>query len=366
MSDLFSVSEFEKHALEVLPKNIRDYYRSGAGRQETLADNRKAFFRYKVRPRYLRNVENIDLSTVVLGEKISMPIGIAPSGMQKMAHPMGELAVVKAAQEMGVVYTLSTMSTYSIEEVAQAAPMAVKWFQVYIYKDRDLTRNLILRAEKAGFKAIVLTVDAPLFGLRIPDLKNKFTLPPHLKLANFEGRVSEMSQDPTKGSGLNNYVNDLFDPSINWEDIKWLKSITNLPIVLKGILTAEDALLAVEAGVAAVQVSNHGSRQLDGTPAAIDALCDVVKAVGDKIEVYIDGGVTDGVDVLKAVALGAKMALVGRSALWGLVHSGQQGVERVLNILKNELRTGLGISGYSKINQIDRSLVVHESYYAKL
>ncbi|CAG9830778.1 unnamed protein product [Diabrotica balteata] len=321
MSDLFSVLEFEKHALEVLPKDIRDYYRSGAGRQETLADNRKAFFRYKIRPRCLRNVENIDLSTVVLGEKISMPIGIAPSGMQKMAHPMGEIAVVKAAEEMGVVYTLSTMSTCSIEEVAQAAPKAVKWYQVYIYKDR---------------------------------------------LANFEGTVSEMSQDPTKGSGLNNYVTDLFDPSINWEDIKWLKSITNLPIVLKGILTAEDALLAVEAGVAAIQVSNHGSRQLDGTPAAIDALCEVVKAVGEKIEVYIDGGVTDGVDVLKAVALGAKMALVGRSALWGLVHSGQQGVERVLNILKNELRTGLGISGYSKVDQIDRSLVVHESYYAKL
>ncbi|CAG9830777.1 unnamed protein product [Diabrotica balteata] len=274
MSDLVSVLEFEEHAFKVLPRNALDYYRSGAGKQETLADNRKAFF-----------------------------------------------SALSTAQALGIIYTLSTLSTSSIEEVAEAAPHAVKWYQLYIYRDR---------------------------------------------LANFQGQTSEMSQDLEKGSGLNNYVTDLFDATISWEDIKWLKSITRLPIVLKGILTAEDALLAVQAGVSAVQVSNHGARQIDGTPASIEALPEIVKAVGDKIEVYVDGGVTDGIDVLKAVALGAKMTFIGRPALWGLAHSGQQGVEKVLNILKNELKTAIGISGYSKISDVPRDLVVHESYYAKL
>ncbi|XP_028134650.1 2-Hydroxyacid oxidase 1 [Diabrotica virgifera virgifera] len=366
MSDLVSVLEFEEHAVKVLPRNALDYYRSGAGKQETLADNRRAFFRYKLRPRCLRNVENIDLSTIVLGEKISMPLGIAPTAMQRMAHPLGECANARAAQALGIIYTLSTLSTSSIEEVAEAAPHAVKWYQLYIYRDRNVTKNLVLRAEKAGYKALVLTVDAPVFGLRLADLKNKFTLPPHLRLANFQGHTSEMSQDLEKGSGLNAYVTDLFDATISWEDIKWLKSITKLPIVLKGILTAEDALLAVQAGVAAVQVSNHGARQIDGTPASIEALPEIVKAVGDRIEIYVDGGITDGIDILKAVALGAKMAFIGRPALWGLAHSGQQGVEKVLNILKNELKTSIGIAGYSKINEVPRDLVVHESYYAKL
>ncbi|XP_056646023.1 2-Hydroxyacid oxidase 1 [Diorhabda sublineata] len=366
MSDLVSVLDFEKYAFNNLPKKTLDYYRSGAGKQQTLAENREAFYKYKIRPRCLRNVENVDLSTTILGEKISMPIGIAPTAMQKMAHPLGECANARAAQELGTIFTLSTLSTSSIEEVAEAAPQAIKWYQLYIYKDRNITRDLVIRAEKAGFKALVLTVDAPVFGLRLEDLRNKFTLPSHLRLANFQGIKSGMNTERDHESGLNNYVTSLFDSSINWEDLKWLKSITKLPIVLKGILTAEDALLGVQAGVAAIQVSNHGARQIDGTVAAIDALPEIVKAVGDKIEVYMDGGVTDGVDILKAVALGARLVFIGRPALWGLTHSGQAGVEQILNILKKELITCMAIAGFSNIKEIDRNLVVHENYYSKL
>ncbi|KAG5892955.1 hypothetical protein JTB14_015006 [Gonioctena quinquepunctata] len=367
MSNLVSIREFEEHAYKILPRNALDYYRSGAGQQRTLKQNREAFSRYKIRPRCLRNVEKRDLSTTVLGERVSMPIGISPTAMQKMAHPQGECANVQAAQALGTIFTLSTLSTSSIEEVAQAAPSAIKWYQLYIYKDRDLTRQLVQRAERAGFKALVLTVDAPVFGLRLADIKNKFSLPSHLSLANFQGREStDIIKKSDDGSGLNTYVNSLFDPSIEWKDIQWLKSITSLPIVLKGILTAEDALLGVEAGVAAILVSNHGARQIDGTPASVEALPEIVKAVGAKVEVYLDGGITDGTDVMKALGLGAKMVFIGRAALWGLVHSGEEGVKKVLNILRNELDTTLGISGCTNISDIKPNMVVHDAFYSKM
>ncbi|CAG9865289.1 unnamed protein product [Phyllotreta striolata] len=366
MEDLVSVLDFEKRAFETLPRTVLDYYRSGAGKQETLRENRKSFNKFKLRPRCLRNVEERDLSTVVLGEKVSMPIGIAPTAMQKMAHTQGECANARAAESLGTIFTLSTLSTSSIEEVAKAAPNAVKWYQLYIYKDRNVTRDLVSRAERAGFKALVLTVDAPVFGLRLADLKNKFSLPDHLSLANFRGIKATGIRNSGVGSGLNNYVNGLFDSTITWDDVKWLRSITSLPIVLKGIMTAEDALLAVEAGVAAVQVSNHGARQIDGTAASIEALSEIVQAVGGKVEVYVDGGITDGVDVLKALALGAKMAFVGRAALWGLVCGGREGVEKVLGILKNELSTAMAIAGFSRVGDLERNLVVHEGYYSKM
>ncbi|KAJ8966242.1 hypothetical protein NQ314_003657, partial [Rhamnusium bicolor] len=279
------IKDFEEHAIQILPRNALDYYKSGAGQQQTLILNSTAFFqvsrinihflKYKIRPRCLRNVGNRDLSTTVLGEKVSMPIGISPTAMQKMAHPKGECANVRA--------------TSSIEEVAEAAANALKWFQLYIYKDRELTKGLVKRAERAGFKAIVLTVDAPV-------------------LANFQGTNStDITKNKEEGSGLNAYVNSLFDATIEWKDIDWLKSITTLPVVLKGILTAEDAKLGVKAGAAGIWVSNHGARQVDGTPASIEALPEVVKAVGQEVEIYMDGGVTDGTDVFKALALGARM-----------------------------------------------------------
>ncbi|RZB41002.1 hydroxyacid oxidase 1 [Asbolus verrucosus] len=352
---LVCVKDFEKHAFAVLPRNALDYYRSGAGAEETLVHNRKAFSKFKIRPRCLRNVAKRDLSTTILGEKVEIPIGISPTAMQRMAHPEGECANARAAQAMGTIFTLSTIATSSIEEVAQAAPYGTKWFQLYIYNDRQ-----------AGFKALVLTIDTPMFGLRLADIRNKFVLPPHLRFANFSGDKATGINTTEKGSGLNNYVNRLFDQSLEWKDIRWLQSITKLPIILKGILTAEDALIGADLGVAGILVSNHGARQVDGTPASIEALPEIVKAVGDRVEIYLDGGVTDGTDVFKALALGAKMVFLGRPALWGLAHSGEEGVKKILTILKTELDYALAITGCASIKDIGSTMVVHEAYYSRL
>ncbi|CAG2171354.1 unnamed protein product, partial [Oppiella nova] len=265
--------------------------------------------------------------------------------------------------------TLSTISTSSLEEVANAAPNGVKWFQLYIYKDRAVTRGLVKRAEDSGFKALVLTVDSPMFGNRFADARNQFRLPPHLRLANFgEGNTESDSiqNSPTKGqSGLAEYALSLFDPSLTWKDILWLKSITKLPLVLKGILTREDALLAVKYGASAILVSNHGARQLDGVPSTIEALPEVVKAVQNRCEVYLDGGVRTGTDVIKALALGARAVFVGRPILWGLCYDGVNGVEEVFAILRKELDMALALSGCSQVSQLTQhpSLIVSENYY---
>ncbi|XP_045472724.1 hydroxyacid oxidase 1-like [Harmonia axyridis] len=359
--NLASVDDFEKHAYSVLPKNALDYYRSGAGAQTTLADNKRAFSRYKLRPRILRDVSRRDLSTTVLGEKVAIPFGIAPTAMQRMANPEGELANVRAAQAMGTVYILSTLATSSIEEVAQAAPDCTKWFQLYIFKDRSVTRDLVSRAERAGFKALVLTVDAPVFGIRQADVRNGFNLPAHLRLANFTGASLNKFDDKADGSKLTAYVASLFDATLNWDDIKWLKTITKLPIILKGILTAEDAILAADAQIDGVVVSNHGARQLDGTFATIDVLEEIVRAVDNRVEVYLDGGIRSGTDVFKALALGAKMVFLGRPALWGLAHSGEEGVKKMLRIVRNEFDTALALSGCTNIGEIRRCMVYCES-----
>ncbi|XP_018325124.1 hydroxyacid oxidase 1 [Agrilus planipennis] len=369
MSELVCVSDFEKEAFQNLPKNARDYYRSGAGLEKTLSENRNAFSELRIRPRFMRNVKTRDLSTTVLGTKVSAPIGIAPTAMQRMAHPGGECANAKAAEFHDVVFTLSTISTSSIEEVAKTAPNAVKWFQLYIYNDRKLTLQLTKRAEKAGFKALVLTVDAPYFGIRLADVRNKFTLPSHLRLANFTEELATSVTSTTEGysaSGINDYVNRLFDASLEWHDIEWLKSVTTLPIVLKGILTPEDAIIGADLGVSGIWVSNHGARQVDTTPASIEALPEIVKAVGHRVEIYMDGGVREGTDVFKALALGAKMVFFGRPAIWGLANGGEEGVKRVLEIIKKEFDSVMGLTGCSTVKDIQRDMVVHKNYYSKM
>ncbi|XP_022911547.1 2-Hydroxyacid oxidase 1 [Onthophagus taurus] len=366
MDNLVCVSDFESQASKILSRNALDYYKSGAGQQTTLQNNKTAFTKLRIRPRFLTNVSNRDLSTTILGEKISIPIGISPTAMQRMAHPGGECSNAKAAESFNTIFTLSTIATSSIEEIAEAAPHGLKWFQLYIYIDRNVTLNLIRRAEKAGFKAIALTVDTPMFGLRLADVRNKFTLPPHLKFANFEGEKSTKINTTQDGSGLNNYVEKLFDTSLTWDDVKWLKSVTNLPVVIKGILTAEDAKIAVDIGVEGIWVSNHGARQVDGVPASIEALPEIVKAVEGKVEVYLDGGVTDGTDVFKALALGAKMVFIGRPTLWGLACNGEEGVKKILEILRKEFDFALALTGCSSVVDIKKEMVVHESYYAKI
>lgn len=367
MEQYISVKEIEDAALTLLPKYARDYYKSGATEEYTLADNKDAFQRFRIRPKCLVGVSHYDLRTNVLKNEVSMPIGISPTAMQRMAHPDGELANARAAQAEGIIYTLSTIATSSIEEVANAAPDGIKWFQLYIYNDREVTKNLVLRAEKAGFKAIALTVDTPLFGIRRADVRNKFTLPSHLRLANFEGYLSNKIHNTNEGSGLNEYVQNLFDKTLTWEDIKWLKSITKLPIVAKGILRADDAIKAVEAGCAGILVSNHGARQLDGVPSTIEALPEIVNALTNyDVEVYLDGGVRNGTDVYKALAVGAKAVFVGRPALWGLTVGGQAGVQRMINILKTELEYTFQIAGTPTVGDITKDMVWHASNYSKL
>ncbi|XP_045509233.1 hydroxyacid oxidase 1 [Colias croceus] len=367
MEKFISIKDLEDAATALLPKAARDYYKSGATDEYTLAENKRAFQRLRIRPKCFVGITHFDLQTTILGERVTMPVGISPTAMQRMAHPEGETANVKAAQAEGVIYTLSTISTSSIEEVAEAAPSAIKWFQLYIYNDREITKKLVLRAEKAGFKAIALTVDTPIFGLRRADVRNKFTLPRHLKLANFDGHLSTKIHSTADGSGLNNYVNNLFDKTLTWDEVKWLKSITKLPIVAKGILRGDDAIKAVEAGCSGILVSNHGARQLDGVPPTIEALPEIVEAVRNyNVEVYLDGGVSSGTDVYKALALGAKMVFVGRPALWGLTVGGQEGVQKMLSILRKELEFTLQIAGTPTVHEITRDMVRHESTYSRL
>ncbi|XP_014217219.1 peroxisomal (S)-2-hydroxy-acid oxidase GLO5 [Copidosoma floridanum] len=366
MSRPVCLRDFEDLSMKNITPTARDYYKSGAGDEYTLKLNRESFQKLRIRPRVLRNVSKRDISTTILGERVSMPLGVSPTAMQKMAHPDGETANAKATQAANTIFILSTLSTSSIEEVTKAAPEAIKWFQLYVYADRSITLGLIRRAERAGFKALVLTVDTPTFGDRRRDMRNKFSLPQHLRLANFDGLLANKINLSKEGSGLNEYVQDLFDDSLSWKDVDWLKRVTKLPIVLKGILTAEDAILGAEHGASAILVSNHGARQIDGTPSSIEALPEVVKAVGDKVEVYLDGGVTQGTDVFKALALGARMVFIGRPLLWGLTYAGEEGARAVLEIMRHEIDLAFALTGCSRIDQVTRDMVMHESSYSRL
>ncbi|OQS04634.1 peroxisomal (S)-2-hydroxy-acid oxidase [Thraustotheca clavata] len=355
-----NVDEYEQYARAYLPKSTLDYYLSGADDMVTLKENRLAFQRLKLMPRVLRDVTHIDTSTTLLGHPVKTPVCIAPSAMQRMAHPDGELASSAAATAQGSCYILSTIGTTSIEDVAESSGSGLRWYQLYIFKDRELTRDLVVRAERAGYKALVLTVDTPVLGSREPDIRNNFALPRHLKMANFAHgkhahRVNEV--------GLSQYTKELFDLNITWGDVAWLKSITSLPIVVKGVLTPEDAVIACDVGCKGILVSNHGARQLDGVPATIEALPGIVQAVQGRAEVYLDGGVRRGTDVFKALALGARAVFLGRPNLWGLAHNGQQGVEEVLKMLTSELAHAMMFSATTSLSEISPSYVRHEEYF---
>ncbi|EMP31734.1 Hydroxyacid oxidase 1 [Chelonia mydas] len=343
------VGDFEQYAKRVLPKAVYDYYRSGADNQQTLADNVAAFSRLRLYPRMLRDVSVMDLSTAVLGQKISMPICVGATAMQCMAHVDGEAATARACRSLGTGMMLSSWATSTIEEVAQAAPDGLHWLQLYIYKDREVTRSLVQRAERAGYKGIFVTVDTPLLGKRFDDVRNKFQLPPHLRMKNFDTNDLAFSSEKGYGenSGLAVYVAQAIDPSIKWEDITWLRGLTSLPIVAKGILRADDAREAVKHGVNGILVSNHGARQLDGVPATIDVLPEIVEAVEGKAEVFLDGGVRKGTDVLKALALGAKAVFIGRPIIWGLVYQGEEGAKEVLQMLKEEFQLAMALSDFA-------------------
>ncbi|KAK2965294.1 hypothetical protein RJ640_004163 [Escallonia rubra] len=354
--EITNVMEYEAIAKEKLPKMVYDYYASGAEDQWTLQENRNAFSRILFRPRILIDVSKIDMTTSILGFNISMPIMIAPTAMLKMAHPEGEYAVARAASAAGTIMTLSSWATSNVEEVASTGP-GIRFFQLYVMKDRNVVAQLVRRAERAGFKAIALTVDTPRLGRREADIKNRFNLPPHFTLKNFEG-LDLGKMDKADDSGLSSYVSSQVDQSLSWKDVKWLQTITHLPILLKGVLTAEDARLAVEAGVSGIIVSNHGARQLDYVPATIMALEEVVKAVQGRIPVFVDGGIRRGTDVFKALALGASGIFVGRPAVFSLAAHGEAGVRKVLQMLRDEFELTMALSGCRSLKEITRDRIL--------
>lgn len=348
--------EYETLATQHLSQMALDYYASGAWDEITLRDNRAAFERYKLRPRMLVDVSQRDLSTTILGQSLSLPILIAPMAFQCLAHPEGEIATAKATAKVGSLMVLSTLATKSMEEVAQVTSQ--RWFQLYVHRDRALTKALVERAYAAGFQALCLTVDAPVLGRRERDARNQFVLPPEMELANIATlKDLEIPYKPGE-SGLFAYFLEQLNPALTWKDLEWLQSLSPLPLVVKGILRGDDALRAVECGAKAVIVSNHGGRQLDGAIASIDALTEVVAAVGDKAEVLVDGGIRRGTDVLKALALGAKAVLLGRPILWGLAVGGEAGVQHVIELLRDELDIAMALSGCAKLQDIDPSLVL--------
>ncbi len=316
-----------------------DYVAGGAWDEVSLAENEAAWRRRRLRPRVLVDVTRVDPSTTFLGAPTAMPVAIAPMAVQGVAHPDGELATARAAAAAGVPFTLSTTSSRSIEEVAAAAPDGTRWFQLYVQSDPRVTRSLVERAAAAGFRAILLTVDLPVLGYRDRDRRSGFELPP---LGNFAATAATHGNHAA--NSLEN-LNDLGQTSLTWPDLATIRSWSDLPLVVKGIQTAEDARLAVEHGVDGIVVSNHGARQLDRVSASVDVLGEVADAVGGRVELWVDGGVRRGLDVAIALALGARGVLVGRPMFWALAAGGQAGVERALAILRDEFEIALTLLG---------------------
>ena len=348
------LAEFEEFARERLSQMVYDYYAGGAHDEVTLRLNRAAFAQLSLRYRVLRDVTHRTTETELLGTKLSMPIAIAPTAFHQLACEEGEVATARAARDAGTLMTLSTLSTRTIEDVAAAAGGKL-WFQLYVYRDREATRDLVARAEAAGARALVLTVDAQLFGGRERDARNRFQLPPGLRMVNLSGGLTDFTEGD--GSRLAAYVNSLFDPSLSWPDLDWLCAATRLPVLVKGVVRGDDSALALEHGAAGVIVSNHGGRQLDTAPAPISVLSEVVDAVGGRGAVLLDGGIRRGTDVAKAIALGADAVLIGRPVLWGLAHAGEDGVRAVLEMLRTEFDLAMGLCGACSPRELTPDLV---------
>lgn len=356
-----------------LPSPIFHYLDGGADDEWTMQRNTSAFDGYELLPRYLKNVEKIDMKTRVLGQELDLPIFLAPTGMSRLFHHDREIAVAKAAEKFGTLYSLSTLGTASIEEIAQTIS-SPKLFQIYILKDRELTREFMQRCRDNSFEVMCLTVDTPLAGNRERDLVTGFTMPPrfsakslwsfathpywtmHLalnpdfELKNVAHRVGELGKMGT--TSLIAYVNEQLDQTVTWEDAAWLAAQWDGPFVIKGIQTAEDARRAVDAGASAIMISNHGGRQLEATPAPVDCIQPIRAAVGDALELIVDSGVRRGTHIIKALALGADACSTGRGYLYGLAAGGQDGVERALEIYRSELQRSMALLGCTQIGDI--------------
>ncbi len=344
-----NLEEYQELARGRLPPSHYDYIAGGSGDENTLRGNREAFQRWRIVPRMLRGVDAVDLSVTVLDEQVSMPILCSPVSFQRLCCPDGEIASAAAAKRAGTIFSLSTLATRTIEEVAEYA--GAWWFQLYCYSDRSVTLDLVQRAEAAGAGAIIITVDMPIAGRREADERNSFALPEGVEVANLLQYLYRRLPE-TGGSGLAAYISSLWNPALSWDDVDWIAGRTRLPIGIKGLLAAEDARLAVEHGAKMVVVSNHGGRQLDQCIATVDALPSIVEAVGKQCEVLLDGGVRRGTDVMKALILGAKAVMIGRPYVWGLACDGEAGALRVLEMLRAELQLDMHLAGCGSLKDL--------------
>jgi L-lactate dehydrogenase (cytochrome) len=372
-----SVADLRRIAKRRLPGGVFDYIDGGAEDERTLRANEEAFASVRFRPRVLRGIAKVDTTTSILGRTADDPVILAPTGFTRIADPDGELAVARAANRAGLPYTLSTLSTRSIEEVRGVSDGRL-WFQVYAWRDRELVAEMIERAAVARYEALVLTVDTAVFGRRERDVRRGFSLPPMIgpgtildgarhpgwtwrfvrsdpiRFANVVGREVGDGASPVT---LSDYINTQFDPSLSWDDVDWLRSVWNGPIVLKGIQTVDDARIAADVGVEAIALSNHGGRQLDGAPATFDLVAPVADAVGGRTEIICDGGIRRGSDIVKAVAAGATAVMAGRAYLYGLGAGGELGVDRVLDWFHSDLVRTMNLVGAATIAELDRELL---------
>ena len=351
--------ELEALANETLAPMVRDYFASGARDEICLRENRAAWERLAIRHRVLVDVSACSTQTTVLGHPVSAPVLMAPTAFQRLAHPDGELATVRAAGRAGTVMVLSSLSNTDVETVCAAATGPV-WFQLYVYKDRAITRALVERVAAAGCSALVLTADAAVLGPRERDIKNRFHLPEGLVIANATAKHARL--DIQEGdSGLARWVAGNLDRSLSWADVDWLREVSGLPVILKGIVRGDDAARAVDHGAAGLIVSNHGGRQLDASPATAEVLEEVVAAVAGQAEVYVDGGIRRGTDVVKALALGARAVLLGRPVLWGLATGGEEGVYGALEMMKAEVLEAMTLAGCPGVGEVGRDMVVRRA-----
>ncbi|MFP5218266.1 MAG: alpha-hydroxy acid oxidase [Actinomycetes bacterium] len=374
------VDDVHAMARRALPRAVLDFVEGGAEDELTIARNRRALQDLAFVPRVLTDVSTRSQETTLLGTPVRSPVVLAPVGLAALAHPEGEVGAARAAARAGVVSTLSSSSAWSLEDVARSCD-GPKWFQLYVWRDRDLTRRVVERARAAGYLALCLTVDVPVAARRQRDLRNGFTVPPRPRLrqagdlVRHVGWFRRLAQSELSGHrmGLGSFtsadlgvrerlrmldvVNELFDPAVTWSDLSWLKDVWGGPLVVKGVMTGADASRCVDAGADAVWVSNHGGRQLDGLPGTAEVLPEVVAAVGGRAEVYLDGGVRRGSDVVKALALGARACMIGRPYVYGLAAGGQEGVEVVLDLLRTEIDTTLALLGRPTLSSLDAGVV---------
>ncbi len=354
-----SIADLRVLARRRAPRAVFDYTDGAAGDEFALRRSRQVYERLEFIPQVLQDVSAVDTSTVILGRPAAAPFGFGPTGFTRMMHTEGEPAVARVAERAGVPYALSTMGTTSIEDLAAAAPDGRRWFQLYLWRDREASRDFVARAQACGYEALMLTVDTPVPGPRLRDVRNGLTIPPSLSLKTFaEGALHPawwfdfLTTEPLEFASLRHsegtlaeLVARLFDPAASIADLAWLRSIWSGPLIVKGILNAADARTVVDDGADAVVVSNHGGRQLDRAATTLEALPSVVDAVGDRAEVYVDGGIMSGSDIVAAVALGAKAALVGRAYLYGLMAGGERGVDRAAEILSKEVKRTMQLLG---------------------